>query len=550
MPQMSSLSSENNKSRQVFIISSLLGAIVFILIYGSYVLNPLYDGWIMGAVDRDLAQHYLGFCFYRSSPWSFPLGRISNASYPFDMSVIYTDAIPLLAFLGKLLDPVLPKTFQYLGIYGMLSMSLMGGTGGLLIYEITGRAGASVISSIFYILSWTVLYRMFYHTSLTSQWLILIAVYMWVRLNPGAHFRHNLSAYMTLSAAAVLIHPYLWAMCAGIIMMSLIDYLIRSRDLRRAAAYFGGYCLTGIVCLWLFGAFIGGTKASLGIGTFEANLNTFYNSMGLAVLPGFSVAMRQYEGFGYLGAGILFLMVCCICIISVSRRLPHMNLRRCLFLITVCLFALFSILPEISLNDRVMVELNMGRVYKYAAGIFRSNGRFIWPVCLLLMTAVIVFVIRKAKGRSLILIAAFALLLQITDMMPFLKDRHGIYNDPDRKYESYFDGNRDLDKAMGHYDHIVADIGDAGLDKYQDLNYYAYLHGMTTNNFYYARPIDDKMDGYLERLRQEMSDGIYDDGSIFIIGEEKLPLYQSLDLHFYEVDGRYIASHQPIPGLD
>ena len=165
------------------------------------------------------------------------------------------------------------------------------------------------------------------------------------------------------------------------------------------------------------------------------------------------------------------------------------------------------------------------------------------------MTAAISFVIRNIKGRSLALIVIFALLLQIADMMPFLKDRHEIYSASDRTYESYFDGHPALDEAMGQYDHIVADIGDAGLDKYQDLNYYAYLHGMTTSNFYYARPIDDRMDGYLEALRQEMSDGIYDDDSIFIIGEEKLPLYRGLDLHFYEVDGRYIASHRPIPGL-
>ena len=547
---MSLSSSEKNKRGQVFVLSALLGAIAFILVYGPYVLNPVYDGWIMGAVDRDLAQHYLGFCFYRSSPWSFPLGRITNASYPFDMSVIYTDAIPLLAFVGKLLDPVLPKTFQYLGIYGMLSMSLMGGTGGLLIYELTGRACASVVSSLFYALSWTVLYRMFYHTSLTSQWLILIAAYMWLRLEPEADIRRSLSAYIALSAAAVLIHPYLWAMCTGIIIMSLIDYLMRSRDLRRTTVYLIVYCLTGIICLWLFGAFIGDTDASLGIGTFEANLNTFYNSMGMAVLPGFSVAMRQYEGFGYLGVGILFLAVCCVCIALVRRRLPHVDPRRALFLITACIFILFSILPEISLNDRVLVELNLGRVYRYAAGIFRSNGRFIWPVCFFLMTAVISFVIRNIKGRSLALIVIFALLLQIADMMPFLKDRHEIYSASDRTYESYFDGHPALDEAMGQYDHIVADIGDAGLDKYQDLNYYAYLHGMTTSNFYYARPIDDRMDSYLEALRQEMSDGIYDDDSIFIIGEEKLPLYQGLDLHFYEVDGRYIASHRPIPGLD
>ena len=59
MRQKSSSSSESVDRIKVFAFSALLGAFLFILIYGPYVLNPFYDAWIFQAGERDLVQHYL-----------------------------------------------------------------------------------------------------------------------------------------------------------------------------------------------------------------------------------------------------------------------------------------------------------------------------------------------------------------------------------------------------------------------------------------------------------------------------------------------------------
>jgi hypothetical protein len=529
----------------------LLGALCFILIYGPYVINPFYDGWIMTATDRDLAQHYLGFCLYRSSPWKFPLGLITTASFPYDMSVIYTDSIPLFAFVFKLLDPILPQVFQYLGIYGMISMSLMGGMGGLLIYHFTHRRDISVIASVLYTLSWTVLFRMFYHTSLTSQWLILVAIYLWVTIEPAVDVRHNLLKYALLSGIAILIHPYLWMMCGGIIFMSQAEYFIRTHDTRKAAIYMGIFCFVGIALLYIFGGFVGDTNANLGIGTYEANLNSLYNSMGLALLPGFSVALAQYEGFGYLGAGILFLLIVATGILLVNHRLPKLGIRRIMICITAILFMLFSILPEVSFNEKVLLDLNLGRVYRAFAGIFRSNGRFIWPVAFLIMTAAIVFVTRRVRKRTLKALMVFILVIQIVDMMPYLKDRHAMYAVPDKVYDDPLEESELMNKASEGRKHLVMDLEEnVGLDQSQAVSYYAYKHDMTTNDFYYARPIDYKVESMRQSLKSDMENGDYDDSLLYIIGDDKLPDYKGYDLYFYDLNGRYLAVHDRIEGFD
>lgn len=528
----------------------LLGAFIFVLIYGPYVLDPFYDGWIFMTGERDLPQHYLGFCAYRSSPWQFPLGLVTTASYPHDMSVIYTDAIPLLAFIFKLLNPLLPEVFQYLGIYGMLSMALTGGMGGLIIYEHTRQVKTSILASLFYTLSWVLVYRMFYHTSLTSHYLILLAFYIWIRLKDETPTLKCSIVYILLSGTVMLIHPYLWVMCGGIIAMSLIERLICDRDVKHFLICGAAYCITGALCLYVFGAFTGGTGMSLGVGSYEANLNTFFNSMGYGLLPGLPVALLQYEGFGYLGAGVLFMMISAFLLLLIRQIVPHMNLHRKVLLVTAVCFFLFSIIPEISLGEHVLLEFTPGRVGRTLIGMVRSNGRFIWPVCYMMVTATIVFILRHTavRQRAGIVLLVICLALQIADMMPYLVTKHGLFAVGDYEYKGILDDNAALDATIDSYDHIVMDIKDGEVDQY--LTYYAYLHGMTTNDFYYARPIESKVQNTLESLREDMKKGVYDESLLYVIGKDQLPMYEDFELNFYEIKGRYLASHRPIRGLE
>ena len=547
MLKTNSLSSEKTDRIRVFIFSVILGSVCFLLIYGPYVLNPFYDDWIFLSDERDMIQHYLGFCMYRSSPWQFPLGLVTTASYPHDMSVIYTDAIPLFAFIFKLLDPVLPKIFQYLGIYGMLSVALTGGLGALIIYEHTKQVTVSVLSSPFYSLSWILLYRMFYHTSLTSHWLILLAFYLWMRLDPERKPLKNCLIYAAFSCVALLIHPYLWIMCAGIIAMALLEYLIKTKKWRRVVLYGAVFCGTAFFCLYVFGAFTGGVGANLGAGSYEANLNTFFNSMGYGLLPELPVALLQYEGFGYLGVGGLILVLAAAVTAILKRTKPEMNLHRWMLIITALCFVVISIIPEISFGEHILIKINLGKVFGTLVGIIRSNGRFIWPVCYMILTSVIVFLVRKLDGKLMLELLILCLVIQAVDMIPLIKERHQRYSVADYDYKGLLDGMEELDAVISRYDHIVMDLQDGEVDQY--LTYYAYLNGMTTNYFYYARPVDNKVQNTLEALRNDMKNGRYDETLLYVLGEDEVAKYREFDLNFYEVEGRYLASHIPIEGL-
>ena len=100
---------------------ALLGALIFLLLYGVRVLDPTSVDWILNNPSPDPAQHYLGWELFRRSPVHLPyIGANYNAVYPFRTSVLFTDSLPLAALLFKLLGGILPTRFQYFGWWAVL----------------------------------------------------------------------------------------------------------------------------------------------------------------------------------------------------------------------------------------------------------------------------------------------------------------------------------------------------------------------------------------------------------------------------------------------
>ena len=105
----------------VALFSGVIGACIFILIYGMQVLDVTYVDWIRNTAG-DFAQSYYGWSFYRASAWHFPPGLMDSVAYPGLTSIIYIDSVPLFNFIFKVMSPLLPDTFQF---FGALSASFL-----------------------------------------------------------------------------------------------------------------------------------------------------------------------------------------------------------------------------------------------------------------------------------------------------------------------------------------------------------------------------------------------------------------------------------------
>ena len=575
-------SSSFRKGRFIlFLTGCALGAVCFLWVYGAGIINPMYDAWLFNG-DMDLKQHHIGWCHYRMSALTFPVGMIETLSYPTAMSVIYTDSIPLLAFFFKLFRSILPVHFQYFGMFGLLSFMLMGGLAALLIHSMisplsfekksdgripfVNRNLAYVLSaaaSVIYILSFTVLQRMFYHTALSAQWIIILSLFIWMNRERYGRIK-TFVIYSLMGILCVGIHTYYVPMTGSILLAASVEHCIKIRrgnkagkngtdnetgdktdvihdDRKKMATEeiinLAGFCATGLLTLIVFGAFHGPSGGyGEGLGSFTSNLNTYINPIygSILIKPMKLYYDFQYEGYGYLGIGVFMLLVATI--VFFVRNIKTAGFKNYLrehikTTVFLCLFAvdlLLAILPMVTFSDKKLFGVPLPSFIRKAAGIFRSNGRFIWVSVYLIFTAAIVCTVRlmserfrdMEKGKGIVLkILLVAVLFQVLDATKVIADKQAYFKTR-QEYVNVWDNASIPDSRTDNgglsvkYDEFVFLYNEN--DIIMDTAFYAYLNGMKLNNFYYARDIDDTVNANIEAWREEIVNGTIRDNVIYI----------------------------------
>ena len=189
-------------------IAVLLGAAVMIAIYGFAPLDPRDQGWLWAGLSVDPIQFWLGWTYFRHSPWTMPPGANPDFGMELATAIYFADAVPLLAMPLKALHGVLDVP-QYVGPWLLTCGALQGLFGwrlvGLATRDPLSRAcGAGLLA-----LQPMLMHRMTGHTALAGQWTLLAALFL--ALGPARGGRSGV-AWVALLAATALIHSYLLAM--------------------------------------------------------------------------------------------------------------------------------------------------------------------------------------------------------------------------------------------------------------------------------------------------------------------------------------------------
>lgn len=554
----------------LFNIGCLLGALCFLTVYGSRILDFTYDAWLLNG-DMDLRQHYIGWCHYRMDMWQFPFGLIDSLSYPTSMSVIYTDSIPLFAVICKLFSGVLPQKFQYFGLFGLLCFTLQGGISTVLIRKFTDKKWLCVSGSLFFVFSFPMLQRMFYHTALSAQWLILLALLLWFYKDRLDTTAKRCFVWAGMGFLCVFIHSYFLPMTGLILLASLAEQWVIGRKaleaknvlLKRTGLQLLAYCLTALVSLFLLGGFYGETSAvGEGLGTFGSNLNTFINSVGEGrIFKGLPLYYDfQYEGAGYLGAGLILLLCVVTALlmkhgISTYIREKEKNTankqrkvfavlwaylkehyRICIALVLFFVVCVFSIFPMVTFGDCKLFGVPYPPFIRSILSIFRSNGRFIWVAVYLLMLGAIVLADGYLKRPLLPIFVFLALLLQIFDLSGMIEEKRAYFTTA-QTYESAWE-RADIHEQIKNCREFVFLYNEN--DIIMDTAYYAGLHGMRLNNYYYARNIDALVEGNIAIWREELKAGIVKKGIVYIFKADEFEEDAYEGLEFYELDEGHV----------
>lgn len=531
------------KRININIVAALLGGIAFVLIYGVKILNPLYTDWLL--TGGDPSQHYLGWEFFRRSDWYFPLGLTDQLAYPLKTSVIYTDSIPIFAVFFKLFRSILPQQFQYFGIWGLLCFVLQGYYAAKILGERSSSKTVILAGSIFFIVSPIMVFRMYYHTALAAHWLILLAIYFYSKHEK--EYRDIFKPVMQWGILGILIgsiHLYFVPMCGAILLGYILCSIWKERKIRIRFFYPGISFSVGLfLTVYLLGGFSSGADTGTNnLGLFSFNLNAFLNPMSYSTLlkntslwdwPFYT--QGQYEGFSYLGMGIILLCACGIVLMirNIFRRRKPSVYQIMTVLMSVGLIVMAAS-PTITWNDKLLLQLPYSStLYKYW-GIFGSCGRMAWPVVYFLMIFGITSIGNMKWKRKEIsnVIIILACLVQVIDLSGQLYKRHENYS---KKvvYQSPLAGTVwDDIISTGEYKHVVWVTHNVDHNDVIQVAIYAMRNDMTMGNFYFARGID-KRDIIEEQLQNTSEDCVY----VFLKSDDtfEYEIYENYEdvLHFY-----------------
>ena len=185
-----------------FAALALFSLLAFLLIVGPRVLDFQNIAWL---ASGDPATHYLGWAFFRHSPWSFPIGLNPDYGMDISSSIVYSDSIPLLAFLFKPFQSFLPEPFQYLGLWALICFVLQAYFAWLLVGLITQDFWQKLLGMGFFVFAPPMLYRLGVHAALASHFLLLAGLYLVMSAkDKGPRF-----GWTGLLSIAVLVNFYL-----------------------------------------------------------------------------------------------------------------------------------------------------------------------------------------------------------------------------------------------------------------------------------------------------------------------------------------------------
>ncbi|UVL41793.1 DUF6311 domain-containing protein [Pseudomonas sp. B21-040] len=510
------------KQLPINLLPVLIGVLAFFIVVGPRALNPQNIAWLG---NGDPATHYLGWVFFRQSPWTFPIGH--NPSYGLELSngIIFSDSNPLLAFLFKPFASLLPTPFQYFGLWFLACFVLQAWFAWKLVGLVSTHVGVRAVSTALFLFVPPMLMRMPFHLSLGGHFLVLASLYL--ALHP--QLRRRRLAWGALLAAAALIHAYFLAMVAVIWIADLTSgYFKKKLTLQPAAIELIGLFSLVTVCCWQAGYFSVGSEGAIsaGFGLYAMNLLSLIDpgnwagqwSYVLKDLPGVQ-GLGEVEGFLFLGLGLMTLGICALVGLLQGRTGFFQRLRRWpLLLVALVGLGLFSISNHVALGS-LDITFPLPPWVISIANVFRASGRMFWPLYYAFIFAMIFLVIRANTSRTAVSLLSLALLIQVLDTHAgWAGVRKQLMVEPASKWASPM-VDPFWNSAAAHYRNIRWVVPQNQSPNWMAVADFASAHGLATNAVYLGRVDTGNWIKSGQDTGREMASGKYDADSLYLFDD-------------------------------
>jgi Family of unknown function (DUF6311) len=519
----------------IYVFSLLVALFIIHFSYGLSIINPNNINWIM-SVHHDWGTHYLGWAFYRYDPWTFPLGYTSSYNYPLGTNVGFTDTIPLLAFIFKPFSSILPDDFQYFGIW-------------LFVCHFLTAVFTFKIFDLFKVNKWITLFAVILlaanpvllirciHPALSAHFLIVASIYNYLKPSDYKSSRSININQIFLFFLAGTVNPYISVMIFGFnFILPLKHYFIdKSISIKKIILY-PIISISAVMIFWIvFGMVELNNSTNLAsaesFNFFSFNLNSFFNSYGYysKFFPDFGRKDdRQYEGFAYLGIGIMIIIfISTIFVFSkvYQKKLSITKFYKYILLFILCIaFFLFAITNEVTYGTNTILTLPLPSLIQKLGFIFRASGRFVWP----LYYSVLIFsilILTKIKINPKILIC---LLFTLTSLQLYdIQNLFSQWNLPSGNYYSPLSDKKWISviekfKNVIIYPPFTYNYSMTYNMDYQDVCFLALKAKKPISNGYVARTNIKNSEEFRTKIIEKLNRGEIEDNRLFITTPEHI----------------------------
>lgn len=505
------------KTSVASLLPFLVGIACFFLVIGPRALNPWNIAWLE---HGDPAQHYLGWLFFRNSPWTFPvIGSNPEFGLTLSNSIVFSDSNPLFAFVFKPFSALLPEAFQYFGIWLLLCCVLQAFFAWKLVGIYTTEKFVKTLSSVLFVFSPAMLARLDPgHLSLIGHFLILAALYLVLR--PGNH--KITIPWLLLVSMAALIHGYILAIVLVIWGSNLFDRAFQG-TVTKGALILQFIVVTGglLGTMWIAGYFtVGKGAAASGFGAWHLNLVAPFNPAGWSYfLPEIPAKEGYYSDNNFLGLGIIFLLLCAGVHAkeNIQRLYQIIRMHPAFFLAQIAM-VIFAISNQIGIGPWLLTY-DLPEPLLKIANVFRVSNRMFWPTYYLLFLAAITGVINFRQQHIIWVVFVLAATLQVIDTRPgWSAMRQKLMVNPSNEWQSDL-ADPFWSEVASHYQKIrwIRPVNEG--PHWKSISHLAGVHKIGTDAVYLARVSDKALEETQEDSTLTLATGNYAADTLYILDD-------------------------------
>ena len=414
------------KNSKILIFYVVLAFFCTYYVLGIENLSFINSSWLAA---HDVTTDLVSWKFFKNDIWRFPIGKNPNFGMDIGSGIVFTGSIPILAVFFKLFSSVLPDNFHYFSFWIFICFFLQSYVAFLIIYNNSKNLLFSIIGSLFFLLSPTLINRLGLHLSLCAHWLILLGFYI--------HTKDNLSNkniyWAILISLSALIHFYFTIILLGVFYLFFFSKLKKNFSYKKL--FIQTFFIIGslVFTMFVFGYFEVPFTDALGFGYGQYQMD-----IAGIIIPNTSTTISHIdwsfflpemtgvgqEGFVYIGfGGILLLILGTVIFFSNFKKIINKE-DLISYLLIIIIFSSIALTNDISVFGNRILNFELPKVFYGLLSIVRASGRLFWPVYYLIFLGSILIICKKFSKKNSVYVLLLLLFFQIVDIYPGLNKHY------------------------------------------------------------------------------------------------------------------------------